>query len=144
MVSIRSLISSSSSPLSKTLVTVLCVLITISIIVTHIYCFLCSLAKFKCLSLYHPLGRQSPLYSKFSFFCQLLLGLVFWSGLGDLFVSQNHKEFYVSLSRMNSDLYMCHLVVWSNVNFLHNSQWITFPTSLCLVLYSFCASFQFD
>ena len=30
--------------------------------------------------------------------------------------------------------------VRSNLNFLHNSQWITFPTQLCLVLYSFCAN----
>ena len=26
----------------------------------------------------------------------------------------------------------------SNLNFLHYSQWIPFPTQLCLVLYSFC------
>ena len=31
-----------------------------------------------------------------------------------------------------------HLFVWSNFNFLHNSQWITLPTQLCLVLLSFC------
>ena len=31
-------------------------------------------------------------------------------------------------------------IVWSNFNFLHNSLWITFPTQLCPVLYSFCAS----
>ena len=33
-----------------------------------------------------------------------------------------------------------HLFVWSNLNFLHISQWITFPTQSCLVLYSFCAN----
>ena len=33
-----------------------------------------------------------------------------------------------------------HLFVWSNFNFLHISQWITLPTQLCLVLYSFCAN----
>ena len=31
------------------------------------------------------------------------------------------------------------VLVWSNLNFLHNSQWITFPTMSYLVLYSFCA-----
>ena len=37
-------------------------------------------------------------------------------------------------------LCLYHLSVWSNFNFLHNSQWITFPTQSCLVLYSFCAN----
>ena len=35
----------------------------------------------------------------------------------------------------------CHLVVWSNFNLLHRSQWITFRISSSLVLYFFCASF---
>ena len=29
------------------------------------------------------------------------------------------------------------MFIWSNFNFLHSSQWITFPTQSCLVLYSF-------
>ena len=33
-----------------------------------------------------------------------------------------------------------HLFVWSNLDFLHNSQWITLPTQSFLVLYSFRAS----
>ena len=35
---------------------------------------------------------------------------------------------------------MCiyHLVIWSNFNLLHSSQWITFLTQLCLPFYSFC------
>ena len=33
-----------------------------------------------------------------------------------------------------------HLFVWSNLDFLHNSQWITFPTKLCLILYSLCTN----
>ena len=32
-----------------------------------------------------------------------------------------------------------YLFVWSNFNFLHNSQWITLLTQSSLVLYSFCA-----
>ena len=35
---------------------------------------------------------------------------------------------------------MYHLFVWSNLNFLHISQWITLPTQSCLVFYSFCAN----
>ena len=30
--------------------------------------------------------------------------------------------------------------VWSDLNFLYNSQWITFPTQSYLVLYSFCTN----
>ena len=32
-----------------------------------------------------------------------------------------------------SGLCICHLVVWSYFNFLHNSQWISFPIQSCLV-----------
>ena len=35
-------------------------------------------------------------------------------------------------------LYMYHLFIWLNFNFLHISQWITLPTLPCLVLFSFC------
>ena len=38
------------------------------------------------------------------------------------------------------DWFWVHLEVWSNFSFLHNFQWITFPTQSCLILYSFCAS----
>ena len=40
--------------------------------------------------------------------------------LGDAFVSQNHKEFRVSFSGMDSGLCIYYLVAWSNFNFLHN------------------------
>ena len=43
----------------------------------------------------------------------------------------------VTFSRTDVGLYIYHLFVWSNLNFLHSSQWITLPTQLCLVLYSF-------
>ena len=33
-----------------------------------------------------------------------------------------------------------HLLVWSNLNFLHISLWIILPTQSCLVLYSFWAN----
>ena len=35
-----------------------------------------------------------------------------------------------------------HLFVSSNLNCLHNSQWITWPTQSYLVLYCFCANLQ--
>ena len=33
--------------------------------------------------------------------------------------------------------------IWSNLNFLHNSLWIAFPTQSCPVLYSFWANLQY-
>ena len=41
---------------------------------------------------------------------------------------------------MESGLYIYHLFVWSNLNFLHNSQWVTLPIQSCLVLYSLWAN----
>ena len=39
-----------------------------------------------------------------------------------------------------TDSWLCiyHLFVWSILNFLHNYQWNTFLTQLCVVFYSFC------
>ena len=50
------------------------------------------------------------------------------------------KILCVSFSRSDSGLCIYYLVVWSNFNFLHSSQLITFPTQSWLVLYSFCTS----
>ena len=41
---------------------------------------------------------------------------------------------------MDSGLCIYHLFIWSNLNFLYNSQWITLPKQSCLALYSFCAN----
>ena len=46
----------------------------------------------------------------------------------------------IPFSRADSWLCIYHLFAWSSFNFLHNSQWITLPTQLYLVLYSFCAN----
>ena len=73
-------------------------------------------------------------------FCSLSLDQVFWSGLGYIFASRNSRAFYVSLSRTDSSLYIYHLFVWLNFNFLYNSQRITSPTQTCLFLLSFWAS----
>ena len=55
-------------------------------------------------------------------------------------MSKFHRNLCVLFSRTCAGLYIYHLFVWSNLNFLHNSQWITLPTLSCLVLYSFCAN----
>ena len=50
------------------------------------------------------------------------------------------KSLCVSFSWTSAGLSICHLLVWSNLNFLHISQSITLPTQSCQVLYSFCAN----
>ena len=55
-------------------------------------------------------------------------------------MSKSHWSLCVSFSRTDAGLCIYHLFVWSNLNFLRISLWITFPTQSCLVLYSFCAN----
>ena len=54
---------------------------------------------------------------------------------------KSHRSLCVLFSRIGAGLCIYHLLVWSNLNFLHISQWITLPTQSCLALYSFCANF---
>ena len=46
----------------------------------------------------------------------------------------------ITFSWTDSGLCIYHLVEWSNLNLLLNSQWITIPTHSCLVKYFFCLS----
>ena len=55
-------------------------------------------------------------------------------------ISKSHRSLWVSFSRTGSGLCIYHLLAWSNLNFLHISQWITLPTQSCLALYSFCVN----
>ena len=85
--------------------------------------------------------QQSLQFCKFSFFCWVIirsgrLGEIRWS----VCMSKSLWSLCVSFSRTDSGLCIYHLFVWSYFNFLHNSQRITLPTQLCLVLHSFCAN----
>ena len=53
---------------------------------------------------------------------------------------KSHRSLCVSFSRTGARLCIYHLLVWSNLNFLHIYQWITLPTQSCLALYFFCAN----
>ena len=55
-------------------------------------------------------------------------------------ISKSLRIFCVWFSRTDSEFCIFRLFVWSNLNFLLNLQWITFPTQSCLVLYSFWAN----
>ena len=59
---------------------------------------------------------------------------------GSVCILQFHRSLCVSFIRTDAWLYIYHLFLWSNLSLLHNSQWITFPTMACLVIYSFCAN----
>ena len=55
-------------------------------------------------------------------------------------MSKSRRSLCSLFSRTGAGLYIYHLLVWSNFNFLHISQWITLPTQSCLYLYSFCSN----
>ena len=120
--------------------------ITIGIIVTFLFqTFLIPLqGRGTYLSFYFPSAlfcgqpvQQSPQFWKFSFFLFITIRCVF---LAEIRWSNSHSNLLVSLSRTESWLYIFHLFLWSNLNFLHISQWITLPTLSSLVLYSFFAN----
>ena len=91
MVSTRLPTSKSSTPFNNPLVTVQKAPITIGIIVTFMFhSFFNSQARSTYLSFFShsvsfcgQMGQQSRQFCKFSSFCWLLLGLVFWPRLGD-------------------------------------------------------------
>ena len=136
MVSAPPVISKSFSPL----VTVPKVPVTIGIIVTfmfhsffkfpskvHVLIFLCIFFQF-----YFVVSRDSKVHNfASSLFFQLLiivgsgrLALIRWS----VCMSKSHSSSCVSFSRTDTGLSIYHLFVWSSLNFLHNSLWITLPT----------------
>ena len=55
-------------------------------------------------------------------------------------MSKNLREVCVSFSWTDSKLCIYHLFQWSNLNYFHNSLWITLPIQSFLVSYSLCAN----
>ena len=53
-------------------------------------------------------------------------------------ISKSQRSSYTSFSRMDSRLCIYHLFVSSNLNFLHNSLWITFPTQSYTLIAQIC------
>ena len=96
---------------------------------------------------YSVVSRDSKVhnFADFLFFFFLLL-IIIRSGLlaeikWSVCISKSHRSLRVSFSRTGVELCIYHLLAWSNLSFLHISQWITLPTQSCLALYSFCANF---
>ena len=94
--------------------------------------------RFKCASYYHNYshvrqpfqfsGRVQVLVSFFAFF--FFHAVVGWGGK----VHDSVSSFFLLLSL----IICCCWLGLGDFSFLHNSQWITLPTQLCLVLYSLC------
>ena len=141
------------SPFINPLVTVSRATITICIMVTFV---------FHSLFFFNSLARSSYLYfssltfnftmwstgtakptilqvlSFFFFFFFFFLLIIIRSGrLAQikwfLCMSKSHWSFCVSFPCTDSGLYIYHLFVWPNFNYLNNSQWITLPIQSCLV-----------
>ena len=148
MVSTCPLISKPSSPCTNPLVIVPRTPIITGITVTFMFpIFFNSLTKSRYLSFF-LVSFNFTLWSaeiEKSIIRQVIFFLLIKSGSlaeirGSVCISKSHRSLYASFSKTDSGLCIYHSFVWSNFNFLHNSQWITFPTESCLVLYSFCAN----
>ena len=149
MASMRPLISKSSSPCINPLMTVPRALITIGITVTFMFhSFFNSLARSRYLTFF-SLSFNSTLWSVgtlkssiqqvlFLFLLTIIrpshLATMKWS----VCIAKSPRSSCISIFRTDSRLCIYHFFVWSNLDFLHNSQWIPLPTQSCLVLYSFC------
>ena len=153
MVSTCPLISKSSNPCTNPLGTDLSARIIIGITVIFMFHSFCSLTRFTYLCLFSPSFNFTPWSAGtakstiqqvlFSFLCCFFFFLtITWSGRlagirWSVCISKSHRSLCISFSAMDSGLCIYWLFVRSNLNFLHNSLWIPFPTKLCLVLYSF-------
>ena len=85
------------------------------------------------------------LFTPWDFFISALAGVWVTTNLLDFFSVFWPISIMLSLDGPNLSrqdrFWLCiyHLFVRSNLNLLHNFQWITMPTKSCLVLHSFCA-----
>ena len=124
--------SKSSSPFSNPLVTVPNAPITIGIIVTCMFhSFSIPLQGRDSYSSFHILsmlfcgqpGQQSRLFCKFSFFLLIIIKSGLLAGIRrSVCMLKSHRSLCVSFSRTGAGLCIYHLLVWSNLNFLHISQ----------------------
>ena len=131
--------SKSSCLFKNPLVTVSKAPITIGIIVTFMFLsFFQFSSKVEVLILlvtflqfYSVVSRGSKV-DNFASFLFLLLIIIRSGFLADIRwsarMSKSHRSLCVSFSRTDTGLCYYHLFVWSNLNFLHISQWITLST----------------
>ena len=120
---------------------------TIDTIVTFMFhSFFTSLARsrylsFFALSLWFILwsaGTSNSLFYLLIIIRSGLLAGIRWS----VCMLKSHRSICEGFSWTGDWLCIYHLLVWSNLNSLHISQWTTLPTRSFLALYSFCANLQ--
>ena len=144
MVSPRPPISKSSSPFTNLLATVTDALIAIGITITfmfHNFFLVLLKGSFSFILWSARIAKSTIRQVPF-----LLLTITRSGRLAEIrwsvCISKSQRSLCVSFPRADSGLCIYHLFVWSNINFLHNSQWITLPTQSCLVVYSFCVNLR--
>ena len=120
--------------------------ITIGTIVIFLFhSFFISLARSRYLSFF-SLSFKFILWCAVDYFASSLFLLIniksgFLAGIKrSVCILKSHRSLCVSFCRTGAGLCIYHLLVWSNWDFQHISQWITLPTQSCLALYSFCAN----
>ena len=133
-----------SRPFNNALVIVPKAPITISTIVTFMFhSFFNSLARSRYLSffslsfsffLWSAGTGKSTIFASSLFLLIIIMSCLLAGIRRSVCMLKSHRSLCVSFSRTAAGLYR------SNLNFLHISQWITLPTQLCHVLYSFCAN----
>ena len=140
IVSTRPPTSKSSRPFNNPLVIVPKAPITIGTIVTFmIHSSFNSLARSKYLSFFSLSFRfilcstgtaKSTIVQILYFFLVVDYYKVWSSGLDrwSVYMLKSHRSLCVSFFRAGAGLCIYHLLVWSNLNFLHISQWIPLPT----------------
>ena len=149
IVSTRPPTSKSFRILNNSLVIVPKAAITIGTIVTFMFhSFFNSLARSRYLSFFaHSFrfilwstGTAKSTILQILFFLLMIIRSGLLTGIKwSVCILKTHRCLWVSFSMIGSGLCIYHLLVWSNLNFLHVSLWIILPTQSCLVLYSFCA-----
>ena len=134
----------STGPLINLLVTVPRVLITKGINVSFMFHSLKLPSKVQVLFLlftffqfYSLVSRDSKVHK----FASFLLIIIRSGHLAEIkrsiHISKSKGSLCMSFSRTDAGLYIYNFFVWSNLNFLHNSYWITLSIQSCLVLNSF-------
>ena len=79
-------------------------------------------------------------FANFLFLLIIIRSSLLAEMMGSVYISKSQRRLCVSFSKTGAELCIYHLLAWSNLNFLHISQWIILPTQSCLVLYSFCVN----
>ena len=156
MVFIGPLIFKSSCLCTITSVTVQSAPITVNIIVTFIFhSFFRSLVKSRFLCLFSlsfnftqwSTRTLSPNFGRF-FFSSFCLNVNRSDRLAEIrkfiFCLKIPENFVRQIFLDRFWVVHAPFVVWSNLNFLHNSQWITMPTHSFLFLYSLSASYLYS